>query len=485
MQGLHLILVILYWIVVALAIIHVVMDNRQPAKTTAWALIIWSVPVAGIIAYLFFGVNTRRERLVSRRQMDDLTKRSMLGFANQQDLKLPEQHKPLIDMFINQNLSLPFQGNTVDILTDGYQFVHALLAAIGKARRHIHIDMYIFEDDPLGYLISDALIAKAQESVEIRVIYDDVGCWSVKQRFFERMKEAGIEVMPFLPVRFPSFTSKVNYRNHRKLIVIDGLTAFAGGMNLALRYVKGTGRQAWRDTMVQISGPGVFALQRAFLVDWYFVDRTLLSDRKYYPMADTSQGSSTAQVPQKAGAANLLQFVTSSPADPYPDIMQGFVRILQTARQYVYIETPYFLPTEPVLFALKSAAMAGVDVRIIVPRYSDARLTELASRSYLREVAEAGVQVFYYTTGFMHSKLLVCDDDISTCGSTNVDSRSFENNFESNVFFYGQPMALRMRDVFMRDMLESVAFDDVPERQHPPFLKRLTESVLRLFSPLM
>ena len=215
------------------------------------------------------------------------------------------------------------------------------------------------------------------------------------------------------------------------------------------------------------------------------MDRTLLSDRKYYPMADTPQGSSTAQVPQKAGAANLLQFVTSSPADPYPDIMQGFVRILQTARHYVYIETPYFLPTEPVLFALKSAAMAGVDVRIIVPRYSDARLTELASRSYLREVAEAGVQVFYYTTGFMHSKLLVCDDDISTCGSTNVDSRSFENNFESNVFFYGQPMALRMRDVFMRDMLESVAFDDVPERQHPPFLKRLTESVLRLFSPLM
>ncbi len=473
MHGLYLILVALYWLTVVLAIVHVVMDNRQPAKTTAWALIIWSIPVAGIIAYLFFGINTRRQRLVSRRQMDDLTKRSMLGFVNQQDLQIPEQHKTLIDLFINQNLSLPFQGNTVSILTDGYQFVHALLAAIGEAHSHIHVDMYIFEDDPLGYLVSDALIAKAQEGVEVRVIYDDVGCWSVKQRFFERMKEAGIEVMPFLPVRFPSFTSKVNYRNHRKLIVIDGLTGFVGGMNLALRYVKGTGCQAWRDTMVQVSGPGVYALQRAFLVDWYFVDGTLFSDRKYYPS------------PEPQPAQNLLQLVTSGPADPYPDIMQGFVHILQAARHYVYIETPYFLPTEPVLFALKTAAIAGVDVRVIVPRYSDARLTELASRSYLREVTEAGVQVFYYTAGFMHSKLLVCDDDICTCGSTNVDFRSFENNFESNVFFYGQPMALRMRDVFMYDLQASVAFDDVPGRQHPKFLKRLLESVLRLFSPLM
>lgn len=478
MHELQLILVALNWLIAAAAIVHVVMDNRQPAKTVAWALVIWSVPVAGVIAYIIFGVNTRRERLVSRRQMDDLTKRSMLGFVKQQDLQLPEQQKPLIDLFINQNLALPFQGNHVDILTDGYQFTHALLHAISQAKCHIHLDMYIFEDDPLGRLISDALIDKARQGVEVRVIYDDVGCWSVKSRFFERMKEAGIEVMPFLPVRFPSFTSKVNYRNHRKLIVVDGTTGFAGGMNLALRYVKGTGTQPWRDTMVQITGPGVYALQRAFLVDWYFVDRTLLSDRKYYPASLLTDEGRT-----DGGA--LLQFVTSGPTSPFPNIVQGFVRTLQTARRYVYIQTPYFLPTESVLFALKMAATAGIDVRVMVPLRSDQRFTEWASRSYLREVVQAGVKVSLYKGGFLHSKIMVSDDAVCTCGSTNVDFRSFENNFEANAFFYDEALAVRFRNMYLHDEAQSVDISMLDGFKHQGFTARLGESVARLLSPLL
>ena len=464
-----------YQVIVILTIIHVVLDNRQPAKTMAWALVIWFVPVVGIVLYLFFGVNTRKERLISQRSLDMLSKRSMLEFVEQRDLRLPEEYKPIIDLFVSENFSLPFKGSEVKIHTDGYSFFHALLKEIASAKDHIHLDMYIFEDDALGNMVRDALVAKAREGVEVRLIYDDVGCWNVSNRFFERMREEGIEVAPFLPVRFPSFTSKVNYRNHRKMIVIDGRTGFIGGMNIALRYVKGTKSQPWRDTMLQITGSGVYSLQRAFLVDWYFVDRNLISNRKYYP--HPSEESSHNE--------SLLQIVTSGPDTPYPEIMQGYVRMILAAKKYIYIETPYFLPTDPVLFALKTAAAGGVDVRILVPLRSDTKFVEWAGRSYLREMVKAGVSVSYYKTGFLHSKMIVCDDAICSCGSTNVDFRSFENNFESNAFIYDTKVAIAMRDIFLEDTSQSLLFTDMPQRVKPNILKRLVESLVRLMSPLM
>ena len=474
----NVILFAVYQVIVILAIIHVVMDNRQPAKTMAWALVIWFVPVVGLVFYLFFGLNTRKEKYISQRSLDQLSKRSMLEFVEQKDLQLPVEHRQLIDLFVNGNFSLPFKDNVVEVYNDGYAFFPALLAEIAKAESHIHIDMYIIADDPLGCLLSDALIDKARQGVEVKLIYDDVGCWNVSHQFFERMRDEGVEVVPFLPVRFPSFTSKVNYRNHRKLIVIDGHIGFIGGMNVALRYVKGTGTQPWRDTMLKVEGMGVYGLQRAFLIDWYFCDRTLISDRKYYPPFHLSEA-------QASGPLSLAQTVVSGPVSPYPEIMQGYVRIILSAKRYVYLETPYFLPTEPVLFALKTASAAGVDVRIIVPYRSDAKWVEWASRSYLREVVESGVTVMLYKAGFLHSKLLVCDDTICSCGSTNVDIRSFENNFESNIFLYGETAARQLREVFQADERQSVALQDMPQRMHPKFMKRLWESLVRMMSPLM
>ena len=475
MSGLHLILGIIYYVVIVVTVVRVVLDNRQPAKTMAWALVIWFVPIAGIILYLFFGVNTRKERLINRRSLDELSKRSMLGFVEQQDLQLSAEHKPVIELFVNQSFSLPFKAAEVEVYTNGYQFFPALLTAIASARDHIHINMYIFEDDPLGNLVADALIDKAREGVKVRVIYDDVGCWNVPHRFFERMREEGIEAVPFLPVRFPSFTSKVNYRNHRKLVVVDGRVGFIGGMNIAQRYVKGTKVQPWRDTMVRIGGTAVYALQRAFLIDWFFVDRSLINDRKYYPILNVHYPPS----------APLLQTVTSGPDSPQPEIMQGYVRIIMSAKRYLYIETPYFLPNEPVLFALKTAAASGVDVRILVPKVNDTWFADWASRSYLREVQQAGIKVRLYAAGFLHSKLLVCDDSISTCGSTNVDFRSFENNFEANAFFYGEAMARRLRQVFLADEVQSVSLKHFPKRMKPKFTARIMESLTRMFAPLM
>lgn len=474
MEYLHWLWYGIYVLIVLIVMLKVLMDNRQPAKTMAWLLVLWALPLVGIVLYFFFGQNTRKERLISQRSLDQLTKRSMLEFVEQRNLRLPDAHRPLMQLFKNQSMALPFKDNLVDIYTSGYQFFPALLQAISRARHHIHIDIYIFDDDALGRLIADTLIDKSRQGVEIRIIYDDVACWKVKNAFFERMRNAGIDIHPFMPVKFPAFTSKANYRNHRKLIIIDGREAFIGGMNFATRYAKGTGRQPWRDTMLHVTGGAVYGIQRAFLIDWYFVDRTLLSDRLYYPPVNPAINNNC-----------LAQVVTSGPITEWPDIMQGYVRILLEARRYVYMETPYFLPTEPVLFAMRTAALAGVDVRLMIPRHSDSHIVEWASFSYLLEIIEAGVKVYLYESGFNHSKFLVSDDSISTCGSTNIDFRSFEHNFESSIFFYDEGMALRMKKVFLNDQTQCRTFNEVYQGYHYTFLRRLWTSLVRLLSPLL
>lgn len=474
MEYLHWLWYGLYVLIVIVVMIKVLMDNRQPAKTMAWLLVLWALPIVGIVLYFFFGQNTRKERLISQRSLDQLTKRSMLEFAEQRNLHLPETHKPLMLLFKNQSMALPFKDNEVEIYTSGYEFFPALLHAISQARKHIHIDIFIFDDDALGSLIADALIDKARQGVEVRLIYDDVANWKVNNDFFERMRDAGIDVHPFMPVKFPAFTSKANYRNHRKLIIIDGSEAFIGGMNFATRYVKGTGTQPWRDTMLRVRGGAVYGIQRAFLIDWYFVDRTLLTNRDYYPPVDPAINNNC-----------LAQVVTSGPITEWPDIMQGYVRILLEARRYVYMETPYFLPPEPVLFALRTAALTGIDVRLMIPMHGDSRIVEWASLSYVQESIEAGVKVYLYESGFNHSKFLVSDDSIATCGSTNVDIRSFEHDFESNIFFYDEGMALRMKKVFLDDQRQCRLFTDVYAHRRQPFFSRLWTSLVRLLSPLL
>ncbi len=464
----------IYAIITLGALLAVLMDHRQPAKTVAWVLVLVFLPVVGIVIYFFFGQNTRKERFISQRSLDQLTKRSMLEFAEQKNLKIPADQGALIKLFTNQNWSFPFKDNEVDIYTNGYDFFHMLLRDIGKAKSHVHIDSYIFNDDALGYMVADELVEKASQGVEVRVIYDDVGCWNVKNEFFERMREAGIEVHAFMPVKFPAFTGKVNYRNHRKLCVIDGKIGYIGGMNIATRYIKGRSGLAWRDTHLRIRGGAVYGIQRAFLVDWYFVDRTLITNRRYYP-----------EVSEKLKNDCLIQIVTSSPISPWPDIMQGYVRILLQAKHYVYMETPYFLPTEPVLFAMRTAALAGVDVRLMIPYKTDAKLVEWASRSYVMQTVESGVKIYLYKAGFNHSKLLVSDDALCTVGSTNIDFRSFENNFEANAFIYDEQMACRLKDVYLQDVKESVLLEDVRDLGNQTFIQRLWESLVRLISPLL
>ncbi len=452
----------------------VLLENRQPAKTMAWLLVLAFVPVVGIILYIFFGQNIRKEFIINRHTMDRMTRKAMLEVAPKKDSPLIERHQTLMRLFANQSFALPMKNNEVEFYTQGKTFFPVLKETLRNARHHIHLSTYIIENDPLGNSFADVLIERAQAGVEVRVIYDDVGCWKVRGKFFKRMKKAGVDIRPFMPVHFPMLTGKINYRNHRKICVVDGQVGFIGGMNIAQRYLEGTKRGPWRDTHLKVVGDQVHAMQRTFLEDWYFVSRSLLSDQKYYP-------------PSLSAVKNdcMAQIVTSSPTSQWASIMQGYVRILLEARHYVYMETPYFLPTDPVLFAMRTAALSGVDVRLMIPRHGDAKIVEWASRSFLPQVLRAGVKVYFYEDGFNHSKLLVCDDCICTCGSTNLDFRSFENNFEANMFIYDEAAALQVKRIFSEDQHHCTLIKSEQNLFRRPFLHRFVESFFRLLSPLL
>ena len=463
---------LLFLLAVVTTIVVIVMDNRNPYKTLAWVLVLVFLPVVGLALYYFFGQDTRREKLISKKGFKRLTKYPMMEFQMQESFKVSEekQHQ-LIRFFQRVNLALPFEGNSMKIFQDGSSMLQALLATINSAKHHIHVEFYIFEDDAVGCLVKDALIEKAREGVEIRVLYDDVGCWKVPHRFYDEMREAGIEVRGFLKVRFPRFTSKVNYRNHRKLVVVDGRIGFIGGMNLAERYLKGVPWGIWKDIMMQVEGKAVYGLQMTFLTDWYATDHSLITSSSYFPQME-DKGTS------------LMQVVTSDPVGEWKDIMQGLLIAITSAQKYVYIQSPYLLPTEPILLALKTAAAAGVDVRIMIPEKSDSRMVHWGTMSYLQELMEAGIKIYMYQKGFLHSKLIVCDDCLSSVGSTNMDFRSFEHNFEINAFMYDKTSALMLKDIFLSDQKDAKLLH-LKEWRMRPWSQKVKESVIRLFAPLL
>ena len=465
------IFLLIYLILVIGTVIVVVLNNRNPVRAMSWVVVLLFLPVLGLALYVFFGRNTRRERLISKKAASRISRKSLQAYIEQNVFELPSEYYSLITLFRSLNKALPFENNQTEIYTDGYSMLQSLIKEMMLAKYHIHLEYYIFENDAVGRLVRDVLVAKAKEGVEVRLLYDDVGSWNVPNKFYDQMRSAGIEVRGFLKVRFPLFTSKVNYRNHRKVVIIDGKVGFVGGMNIAERYLKGGSYGIWRDTHMMLKGPAVYGLQSNFLMDWFFVESSLLTASKYYP--------------QIVGTGNaLVQTVFSEPIGEWRAIMQGLVLAINNAKRYFYIQTPYFMPNEPILFALQTAALAGVDVRLMLPEKSDSLFTHLGSLSYIEDVLKAGVKVYLYQKGFLHSKMMVSDDMLSTIGSTNMDFRSFEHNFEINAFVYDTGTALRVKDAFLMDMRDC-RHVRLKQWQKRPFSERTKESVIRLFSPLL
>ncbi len=279
------IFIILYSVTILGLVLVIITENRNPLKTIPWVIVLLLAPGIGLLFYFFFGQDNRKQRIISRRTYKRIMKRPQEGKLPQDACVVPDPYKPLSTLLTNTNQSSLLYGTQITIYTNGTDKFKDLLEEIQKATHHIHIQYYIFCDDEIGKQVQQLLIKKVKEGVKVRVLYDDVGCWNVKDGFFKEMKEAGIEVYAFLRVAFPVFTSKVNYRNHRKIIVIDGKVGFMGGMNIADRYDKGTSWGTWRDTHFKFVGKGVHGLQSVFLIDWYVVSKKLLNDRIYYPAA--------------------------------------------------------------------------------------------------------------------------------------------------------------------------------------------------------
>lgn len=462
---------LVYLAVILFTIVIVLLDNRNPVKTMAWVLVLVFLPVVGLAFYFFFGRNTRKERLISKKGFSRLSKRPMAEYQAQEALGDFTGRNQLIPFFHRVSNALPFEGNDVQVFTDGYSMYQELFRRIAKAKHHIHLEFYIFENDAVGRLLRDLLIDKAREGVSVRLLYDDVGCWDVNPMFYDEMLCEGIEVRSFLKVRFPQFTSKVNYRNHRKLAIIDGKVGFIGGMNIALRYLKGVPWGVWRDTHICLKGKAVYGIQTAFLTDWFAVDRTLLTSAQYFPKMDTV-GTSVAQI------------VTSDPVGEWHDIMLGLVKAISCAQRYIYVETPYFLPTEQVMAAFQTAALSGVDVRLMIPKKADAFITHKGTMSYLDELMKSGVKVYLYRAGFLHSKLWVADDEWASVGSTNLDFRSFEHNFEANAFFYDEKTVCAMKEIFLEDMKKCMTLSQKIWDKRS-FKNKIVESVVRLLAPLL
>ena len=460
-----------YFAIVLITIFLVILENRNPVRTMAWILVLVFMPLVGLFLYIFIGRSTKRDRLISKKGRVRLTKRPMAEFQSQASLKNMIGKPRLMHFFGRVSKALPFEGNKVDVYTDGSSMLISLLQAIYQAKHHIHVEFYIFEDDAVGRLFRDALIDKARQGVEVRVLYDDVGCWKVDHEFYEQMMCEGIEVQGFLKVRFPLFTSKVNYRNHRKIAIIDGNVGFIGGMNIAGRYIWGVPWGCWRDTHVKIQGKAVYGLQTAFLTDWYFIDRTLLTSACYFPKIEVQGGA-------------LAQIVTSDPTGEWRDIMQGLTLAISSARTYFYIQSPYLLPTDPVLIALQSAALSGVDVRIMLPKRADSFITHMGSLSYLADMMKAGIRIYLYKPGFLHSKLMVSDGEFSTVGSTNMDFRSFEHNFEANAFFYDKETANTLKQIFLEDQKKCLLLTQRAWNRRS-WKSKITESVVRLLAPVL
>lgn len=462
---------IVYLAVVITTIAVVILDNRNPVKTLSWVLILAFLPLLGLVLYYFFGRDIRKEKLIGKKGYVHLMKHAMSEYEQQQAVSPLKDSHPVMPFFRNVDHALPFDGNALTIHTQGYAFLHDLLRAISTAKHHIHLEFYIIEDDAVGRLVRDALIDKAKQGVEVRFLYDDVGSWNLPDSFEESFLNEGIEIRSFLKVRFPLLTSKVNYRNHRKIVVVDGKIGFVGGMNLAERYLKGVKWGKWTDLHLRMEGKAVYGLQTAFLTDWYAVDRSLITSSNYYPEMERMGDS-------------VIQVVTSDPVGEWRDVMQGLMIVIASARRYLYIQTPYLLPTEPILWALKTAALGGVDVRIMIPSKADSKITHLGSLSYVKELMEAGVKIYFYQSGFLHAKLWVCDDCLSTVGSTNMDFRSFEHNFEVNAFMYDRGSALALKDVFLNDQKEAELLH-LRQWNKRPWYQKVQESLVRLFAPLL
>lgn len=462
---------VVYAITVFSIIGVVISENRNPVKSLAWITVLLLLPIIGVGLYVFFGRSMKSKRLISNKNKKKLLRMEPFKIIDETKLPLSLECRQEVKLAMSLTGARYFPGNEIDIFTDCPKLFEQFKRDISNARKYINIQFYIFEDDKLGHEIRDLLVAKAQEGVKVRVIYDHVGSFKAKESFFADMRANGVMALPFMKVTFPQLATRINWRNHRKISIIDGELGYIGGMNIADRYVEGLSFGPWRDTHLRVKGPAVAGLQYNFAVDWNFMGQPLLTESTKLRKVNDDE---------EVG----VQLVSSGPTSQWGNILMLFLKIIGNAKKRIYIQTPYFLPTESLLKTLQAAALAKVDVRIMIPRKSDSSMLRLASFSYVSECIRAGIKIYLYNKGMLHAKTLLVDDEFCTTGSTNFDFRSFEHNFECNILIYNTSVNKRMADIFMADQRDCLRVLPSIWRNRPVY-EKCCESVVRLLSPVL
>ena len=467
---------ILYVLTILGLIGVVISENRNPVKSLAWVAVLILLPVLGVFLFLLFGRSLKGVRMISRRKSNKLLGDVANGKIDLDQTGINDESKQiarLVNSIVEPHF---FTGNEIEIFTSGQEKFDALKRDMLAAKEYIHLQYYIFARDKIGREIRDILVQKAQEGVKVRVIYDHIGSFLLNMSFFRKMRKAGVEAYPFLKVTIMEFANRLNWRNHRKMVIIDGKIGYIGGMNIADRYVTGSKHKLkhklpWRDTHLRIVGNALKGLQYSFAVDWNFMKRDLLTE-------------STATYDTAPDAPDAMQIVSSGPTGRWNAISHVFLKAIANAKRSVFIQTPYFLPTDGLLKVLQSAALAKIDVRLMVPRTPDSRLLKYSSYSYIKECLQAGIKVYFYENRMMHAKCVIVDDEFVTTGSTNFDFRSFEHNFECNVMVYSKQFNERMKRIFMADLKNSTRII-LPHWRRRPAQQRALESLARLMSPIL
>lgn len=471
---------LLYLVTALFLCLVIIFQNRTPVKTLAWVLVVIVIPVIGIILYLVFGQYYRKNKIFSRKGLIDtniLAHAAVHQIVSLKDkLKLKSaavnSKSHLIRLMINNEKTVLTEYNSVDLLINASQAFPAMIDSIKGAKEYIHLEFYRFDIDDTGNKFRGVLMDKAREGVEVRIIMDDVGSWSFKRKYIMEMRRAGVRIFPFLPVRFPFVTTKLNYRNHRKILVVDGREGYIGGLNIADKYIHGHSELGpWRDTHIRITGEAVVTLNMVFLTDWYFVCGEVLTGKAKYLRQEPSDNNC------------WIQIAASGPDSDWAAIMQVYFSAIATAHECIYLSTPYFSPNESILTALKTAALSGVDVRLILPDKSDSIISGWNSRSYIEELLDSGVRIYLYHTGFTHAKYILVDNVFASVGSVNVDIRSFDMNFEVTALIYDEEFASRLHDSFIEDLRNSneVILDFWKGRRRS---EKYRESLARVFGPL-
>lgn len=471
----------IYILNIFLAMYVVFQERKNPSATWAWIMIMLFVPVVGFILYLFIGQDMRKRKLFTEKEEQDQFYQLLNGQEKRLDKHRSEfqnsslfNYHNIIRLHLVAHEALYTQDNHVEIYTDGIDKFKNLFYDIANAKKYIHIQYYIIRGDDLGRKLLTLLIEKAKEGLDVKLLYDGMGCLWTSKGMFEDLAEAGGKVVCFYPPFIPYINLRVNYRNHRKICVIDGEIGYIGGFNIGTEYISLNKKMGyWRDTHLKIMGSAVQMLALQFLLDWRF------ASKEQVPLEDYISHNP----PTKAGNT-AIQIVASGPDSRWPSIRNGFLKMINEAEKSIYLQTPYFIPDDSLLESLKVAALSGVDVQIMIPNKPDHPFVFWASLSYMNELIAAGARCFTYEKGFLHAKTLVIDQAICTVGTANFDIRSFKLNFEVNAFIYDEKIAKKIVTSFKTDITYSKELTRELYDQRGTIVK-IKESVSRLLSPML